>query len=288
MGRKYVIMISIIITTWRRCREGEIMKQILKKTIALWLILSLILLGTVHATAATSLAKVTVSVKQTGKTTAVLSWKKISGADGYEVYRKTGAAGTYKKIKTITNGNTVKYSDTKLTLGKKYYYKVRAYDKTSSSTVKGKFSSVKTVTLTNMKPVFTVYLPTSINKSKETIVITLTNNTKSDSCYIDGAFAIEDLNEGGKVYNAKIISYERPESNVKGEFSGSKRLTIKPGEKIRLTCKLDSSFDYDRTKVQLTTCVRYKQKDYVSVYSTKEKNRIFTAEEYYDYLMGED
>lgn len=62
-----------------------------------------------------------------------LSWKKISGAAGYEIYRKTGS-GSYKKIKTIQSGSTVSYTDKSISLNKKYTYYITAYKSSASST----------------------------------------------------------------------------------------------------------------------------------------------------------
>lgn len=66
-----------------------------------------------------------ISNKNRGKLT--LSWKKVSEAKGYEIYRKIGKTGKYKKIKTITKNSTVKYTNTKLKKGTAYYYRVRSY-----------------------------------------------------------------------------------------------------------------------------------------------------------------
>lgn len=66
-----------------------------------------------------------ISNKNRGKLT--LSWKKVSEAKGYEIYRKIGKTGKYKKIKTVTKNSTVKYTNTKLKKGTSYYYRVRSY-----------------------------------------------------------------------------------------------------------------------------------------------------------------
>ena len=83
----------------------------------------------------------TVSLKLSGKT-AVLSWDKCTGADGYQVYYSTSKGGEYKKLKS-TSALSLKKSGLKS--GNKYYFKVRAYKKTSSGTVFGGFSKVKSV-----------------------------------------------------------------------------------------------------------------------------------------------
>lgn len=262
------------------------MKKILKKTITYIIIFTLISGTTAAAQAASAPAQVSLTVKQTASKTVTLTWKKVSGADGYEIYRRTGSTGSYTKIKTITSGSTLTYKNTGLSIGKKYYYKVRAYDKQGSNKVRGKYSSSKSVTVTNYKPVFTVSLPSSIDRTEKTIKVTITNSSKSDSCYFDPAFALEDLSSGGKVHNLKIVSYNKPAKDLKGDLSEGKRLLLRAGEKVILTCSLDSVFDYDKNKVQLTACLTYKQKDYVSVYSIQGKNRIFDVAGYYEYLTG--
>lgn len=58
---------------------------------------------------------------------AYLKWSKSENADGYVIYRRIGKTGKYKKIKTINSGNALKYTNSKLTYGKKYCYKVKAF-----------------------------------------------------------------------------------------------------------------------------------------------------------------
>lgn len=64
--------------------------------------------------------------KRTAAKKAILSWKKVDGANGYVVYRKTNN-GRWQIIKKITKGSTTSFTDTKLSKGKKYTYTVRAY-----------------------------------------------------------------------------------------------------------------------------------------------------------------
>jgi len=58
-----------------------------------------------------------------GKKQVQLTWKKVEGAQKYQIYRATSPNGTYKKIYTTKN---LKYTDKKLKAKKTYYYKVRA------------------------------------------------------------------------------------------------------------------------------------------------------------------
>lgn len=56
-----------------------------------------------------------------------ISWKKSQNAKGYEIYRRAGTTGSYRKVATIKSGNTVRYTNTGLRKGTKYYYRIRAY-----------------------------------------------------------------------------------------------------------------------------------------------------------------
>ena len=73
-----------------------------------------------------------------------ISWARISGADGYRVYRAESSSGTYTYVRTLNGNSNVTYTDTiKKIKGKKYYYKVRAFRKTSDGLVFGWFSAAK-------------------------------------------------------------------------------------------------------------------------------------------------
>lgn len=84
-----------------------------------------------------------VSVKPKGSAKAKLTWKRAVGADGYEIFMKTGN-GSYQKIKTIAKGKTVTFTKSGLKKGKSYRFKVRAYEKTGGRKRYGSYSNVKT------------------------------------------------------------------------------------------------------------------------------------------------
>lgn len=91
-------------------------------------------------------AKVTgLKVKKASATKIKVTWKK-KDADGYVVYMKTGN-GKYKKVKTINKETTTSYTTKKLKKGKKYSFKVRAYNKSGNTKKYGKYSAVKSIKL---------------------------------------------------------------------------------------------------------------------------------------------
>lgn len=88
-----------------------------------------------------------VKVKNVKKLKAVVSWKKVSKASGYEVYRANKKKGKFKKIATIKKGSIVKYTNKKLKKKKSYFFKIRAYRVSGKKKVYGKYSSTVKVTI---------------------------------------------------------------------------------------------------------------------------------------------
>ena len=88
-----------------------------------------------------------VKVKNVKKLKAVVSWKKVSKASGYEVYRADKKKGKFKKIATIKKGSIVKYTNKKLKKKKSYFFKIRAYRVSGKKKVYGKYSSTVKVTI---------------------------------------------------------------------------------------------------------------------------------------------
>lgn len=94
-----------------------------------------------YLTAKTKVSSTKIKVKATsGK--LKISWKKVSGAKGYEVYLASSKKGKYKKIKTVTSGKK-KGCTCKMKTKGIYFIKVRAYSKINGKKVYGKFSKVK-------------------------------------------------------------------------------------------------------------------------------------------------
>lgn len=84
--------------------------------------------------------KPVVTVKNTAKKTAKVTWKKIDGAKSYKLYRATKKSGKYTLVKK--NITKTSFINKKLTKGKTYYYKVTAVNAFNKAC---KTSAVKSV-----------------------------------------------------------------------------------------------------------------------------------------------
>ena len=62
-----------------------------------------------------------------GSQTLKLTWEKVSGASGYQIYHRTSKSGPWKYVTQIANGNTTSYMHYNLICGNTYDYVVRAY-----------------------------------------------------------------------------------------------------------------------------------------------------------------
>ena len=110
--------------------------------------------GTVTKTFSIVPRKVTGMTSTRTTSSISLKWPKIAGAAVYKVYQASSPNGSYKKVKTVTSP---KVTISKLTAGKKYYFKVAACGKKDGSYA-GNFSTSfytatapKKVTVTSVK-----------------------------------------------------------------------------------------------------------------------------------------
>lgn len=71
-----------------------------------------------------------------GNTKVTLSWKKVSGAQGYEVYKNN------KLVKAIDNADTLTWSEAGLAKDAEHSYKVRAYCMVNNEKLFGSYSKV--------------------------------------------------------------------------------------------------------------------------------------------------
>ena len=72
---------------------------------------------------------------------ATLKWNAVEGADSYEIYRKY--SGKWSKIKTVT---ATKYTNKKLKVGKKYYYRIKAVVTVDGEKIVSSYSNTKSIT----------------------------------------------------------------------------------------------------------------------------------------------
>lgn len=84
----------------------------------------------------------TVTLSKGYPTSMKVAWTGVSGGTKYQIYRATGATGTYSLVHTVTSTDR-SWANTGLTAGKTYYYKVRAYHLEGTTKVYGEFSVAK-------------------------------------------------------------------------------------------------------------------------------------------------
>lgn len=71
-----------------------------------------------------------------------IRWQQVQGASGYQVYRASARNGDYVKLKEVGPGGWAFLNNRNVAAGTEYFYKVRAFQKTSKGRVYGKYSKV--------------------------------------------------------------------------------------------------------------------------------------------------
>ncbi|OYO51484.1 hypothetical protein CG709_19465 [Lachnotalea glycerini] len=82
-----------------------------------------------------------------GDKSVKLTWSKVSYVSGYEIYCKKPGNKEYKLVKNIKKNSKTSVTLKNLKVGKKYYYKIRAYVKIDGKKYYGDFSNVRKISI---------------------------------------------------------------------------------------------------------------------------------------------
>ncbi len=78
------------------------------------------------------------------KAKAAVVWSNVDGENGYELYASTKKDGGFKRV-AVTKANAAKATVSKLSSGKTYYFKVRAYKTVDGAKMYSAWSAVKSI-----------------------------------------------------------------------------------------------------------------------------------------------
>ncbi|MGW8429318.1 Ig-like domain-containing protein [Peribacillus simplex] len=78
-------------------------------------------------------------VSRSSSTSLKVTWSSVSGASGYQIYRSTSKSGSYSLLKGTTS---LYYTNSRLTTGSTYYYKLRAYRTVGTAKIYSSWTTV--------------------------------------------------------------------------------------------------------------------------------------------------
>ena len=202
------------------------MKRLLSVCLSLCIMVSVFVSFDITASAKTNLKKTTVSVSNTSNGINV-SWKKVSGAKSYKVYRKAPGAKKYSVVKK-TNNKTVKYLDKKVSAGKTYSYQVVA--------VKGKETSKS-----KAKSITRLLAPKNVKVQSY-----VKNNYYVDKSYIDIDSAKLFVDDPGKPDNNVMgVKITWTKSKGANKYDIYRKIVGGKFEKIKTTGNISAYVDED-------------------------------------------
>lgn len=181
-------------------------------------------------------------LKYTNTTSSTkLTWNKVSGASGYEVYMYKSSLGYYTRVKTISGSSTNYYNRTGLSSATMYRYKVRAYKTVNGVKYYGKFTDEF---ITATKPLTPTVKATS--PSTKTVKLTWTNTSSKTTGYqvyratsrygtykiVKATSSKSFTNTGltkGKYYYYKVRAYRVLDNGqvIYGSYSSVKSVKVK-------------------------------------------------------------
>ncbi|MCX4319436.1 glucosaminidase domain-containing protein [Lachnospiraceae bacterium 38-14] len=211
-----------------------------------------------------------------------LVWKKVSNAEGYEIYRSTKKDSGYKKIASLRR-NADKYTDKSVKAGKKYYYKVVTVGKLNGKKITSGYSNpVSNRALSRVKissanstledavkikwkkvtgaTKYKIYRATS-SKGSYKHIATVKSNGKDTQSYTDKKVT------GGKNYYYKVQAYSSSDGIIaagKGDKSEYKKATLNYAIMGKSTVTVD----------QMVKFYNMSGKKYPSIYKDKGAKNI--------------
>ena len=202
------------------------MKRLLSICLSLCIMVSVFVSFDITASAKTNLKKTTVSASNISNGINV-SWKKVSGAKSYKVYRKASGAKKYSVVKK-TNNKIVKYLDKKVSAGKTYSYQVVA--------VKGKdYSKSKAKSITRLLAPQNVKVQSYVK-----------NNYYVDKSYIDIDSAKLFVDDPGKPDNNVMgVKITWTKSKGANKYDIYRKIVGGKFEKIKTTGNISAYVDED-------------------------------------------
>lgn len=167
-----------------------------------------------------------------------VTWNKVSGANGYKVYRSTSKDGKYAAIGSTAKNSAVTFLDKKAVTGKTYYYKVRAYRNVSGKKVYGSYSATKKAKAVLSAPTL------SAGSTSKTAVLEWSKVKGADGYQVyasdsqNGTYTRIKITKGtgatdeslltGKTRYYKVRAYRKVNGKaVYGSFSKIKKVTVK-------------------------------------------------------------
>lgn len=100
--------------------------------------------GDFSAVQSTAPGRPSIYITRMSSTSAKITWMPVSGSSVYEVWRGTQKNGTYA-LKYTGSASSTGWTNSSLTTGKAYYYKVRAYRTVGGDKAYSQFSAVNSV-----------------------------------------------------------------------------------------------------------------------------------------------
>ncbi len=255
------------------------MKKLIPMLLTIIMLFSTAMPTTVSAASKPAKVKLS-SVAASSSTSIKIKWKKVSGADGYVIYQKAGS-GSYKKVKTITSGKTTSYTKKSLSSGKKYTYKIRAYDKSGSKKIYGAYSATKS----------TYTKPAKVKLSS--VTATSSTSIKIKWKKVSGAdgYVIYQKTGSGSYKKIKTITSGKTTSYTKKKLSANKKYTykIKAYKKIG-SKRIYSGYSVSKSVKTKANIINPKKglkehADYYLLSSMKDGHFILDIWQFYDYQL---
>lgn len=201
--------------------------------------------------------QVTLLSTKAGAKKITLKWAGKNGASGYEIYRASTYNSKYKKIKTITKGTKLSYTNTKLSANREYFYKIRSYAKADGKVLYSAYTKFSAGTTPGGKAAMTRYKLKLLKKPSAKSAKLATIPANATIVYVGRTYLKNkkkfyhvQYQKGSKTYDGYLTSayglkyYKSKTTSVKTEL----RTKAKKSGKVLVTIPKNRTFAVLGTK----------------------------------------
>ena len=239
-----------------------------------------------EATAVPALQAPQVTLTNTTYNSVTVSWNKVSGAQGYNIYRSTKPNSGFKVVKKVNNKSTVKFVDKKLSVGKTYYYQVCAFRAVGGKNAEGERSAVLSVNAApeGVKVKAVAAGATAVKLTWKTVTMPSTGGGYDIYQVTDGvdkkikscskkktSYTVKNLTPG-QSYTFKIVTYAKNKKGKAVSGGTSNILTTSP-QLLPVAIDKVVSSDYNSVLVSWKTTVAADEDGYLVYRATSKKGK---------------
>ena len=199
-----------------------------------------------------------------------VTWKKVTGATGYDIQCKVDGSNTWKRVHTVESGATTSAWIPLSKLGYKHWFRVRAVYENNGVTSYGEYSASSGGAWWYQNPSqMRVIMDDDVEKTSVTVIHVQNNGDYTVRFYSEGGRWLDSDNS---YWNRDIVFYDYSQFYYNNRLVKTSYVDIAPGQSTYLLIGVKGEKTwYDRTATTIQMKARYNNQFFTMRFSYSKK-----------------